>query len=136
MLDSNRRHFDARVSKTSSPGYMMVEVVIAVVILAVGVLGLAGTTAFIARQVTLGEVMTDRAVALQTIVEKIHATPLDSVSAGSDSIGAFVLTWWSVAESSQSRMVSVVTLGPGVESSVPGRGGRSDPRWPTPSPSG
>jgi Tfp pilus assembly protein PilV len=122
MLDSTRRHLDARVPKTSSSGYMMVEVVIAVVILAVGVLGLAGTTAFIARQVTLGEVMTDRAVALQTIVERIHATPFDSVDAGSDSMGAFMLTWSSVPETSQSRMVSIVTVGPGVESPASGRG--------------
>lgn len=100
----------------------MAEVVIAVVVLAVGVLGLAGTTAFIARQVTLGEVMTDRAVALQTIVERIHATPFDSVSSGSDSIGAFALTWSSVPETSESRVVSVVTVGPGVEPAAKGRG--------------
>ena len=100
----------------------MVEVVIAVVVLAVGVLGLAGTTAFISRQVTLGEVMTDRAVALQTIVERIQATPFDGVRAGSDSIGAYSLTWSSVQESPQSRMVSVITVGPGVERTASGRG--------------
>ena len=101
---------------------MMVEVVIAVVVLAVGVLGLAGTTAYIARQVTLGEVMTDRAVALQNVIERIHAAPFDSVRAGADSVGAFVLSWSSVQETSQSRMVSVVTVGPGVEASAAGRG--------------
>jgi hypothetical protein len=101
---------------------MMVEVVIAVVVLAVGVLGLAGTTAFIARQVTFGEVMTDRAVALQTIVERIHATPYDSVGDGSDSVGAFRLMWSSVPEAPESRMVSVVTVGPGIEPSTSGRG--------------
>lgn len=106
----------------SSSGYMAVEVVVAVVVLAVGVLGLAGTTAFIARQVSLGEVMTDRAVALQTIVERIHAMPFEGVGQGSDSIGAFSLTWSSAPESPQSRMVSVITVGPGVEPSASGRG--------------
>ena len=101
---------------------MAVEVVVAVVILAVGVLGLAGTTAFIARQVSLGEVMTDRAVALQSIVERIHAMPFDSIGRGSESIGSFSLTWSSAPESPQSRMVSVITLGPGVEPSASGRG--------------
>ena len=54
-------------------GFTIVEVIVAMVVLAIGVLGLAGTAAYIVRQVTLADIMTERAAALQTAVERIQA---------------------------------------------------------------
>ena len=65
-------------------GFTMVEVIIAIVVLAVGVLGMAGTTAYIVRQITLADVMTERAVALQSVIERLQATPFASVGTGAD----------------------------------------------------
>jgi prepilin-type N-terminal cleavage/methylation domain-containing protein len=75
----------------SRAGFTMIEVIIAITVLAVGVLGLAGTTAYIVRQVTLADVMTERTAALQTVIERVQAMPFDSVSAGSDSVGSFAV---------------------------------------------
>lgn len=93
----------------------MVEVIIAVVVLAVGVLGLAGTTAYIVRQVTLADIMTERSMALQSVVERVQATPYANLVAGSDSVGVFQVRWTVTVETAQSSLVTVVTTGPGLQ---------------------
>ena len=95
-------------------GFTMVEVIIAVVVLAVGVLGMAGTTAYIVRQITLADVMTERAVALQTVVEQLQSVPFANVGSGKDTVGIFTISWTSLSESATSRLVTVVTVGPGL----------------------
>ena len=97
-------------------GFSMVEVIIAMIILTVGVLGLAGTTAFIVRQVTLSDLMTERAAAFQTVVDRLQSLPYDSVGSGSDSIGIFATTWTSVASGGQNKIVTIITTGPGMTS--------------------
>lgn len=101
----------------SRAGFTMVEVIIAIMVLAVGVLGLAGTTAYIVRQVTLADVMTERTAALQTVIERVQAMPFDSVGAGSDSIGSFAVQWSATDEGTWSRLVTVITVGPGLRTS-------------------
>ena len=68
-------------------GFTLVEVIIAITILAFGLLGMAGTTALVVRQVTLADVATERSAALQTTIESLRALPFDSLAAGSDSVG-------------------------------------------------
>ncbi len=98
-------------------GFSLVEVIIAIVILAVGVLGLAGTTAYIVRQITLSDLLTERAVALQRVIEDISALPFDSVKSGTDTIGLFDVKW-TVTKASTSASIQVVTSGPGLSTSV------------------
>ena len=95
-------------------GFSMVEVIIAMVILAVGVLGLAGTTAYMIRNVSYADLMTERAAAFQTIVDRIQSLPFDNVGSGSDSVGVFSVTWSSVLDGPQNKVVTIVTTGPGV----------------------
>lgn len=92
----------------------MVEVIIAMIVLAVGVLGLAGTTAYVVRQVTLADIMTERTVALQTVIEGLQAANFSSVGSGSDSVGVFFVRWSSVSESAVSKLVTLYTAGPGL----------------------
>lgn len=92
----------------------MIEVIVAMVILAVGVLGLAGTTGYIVRQVTLGDLMTERAVAFQTVIDRVQAMPYADVTTGSDVVGVFNVTWEAVNAGSQNKIVTVVTRGPGL----------------------
>ena len=66
----------------------MVEVIIAMLILTIGVLGLASTTGHIVRQISLGDLMTERSVAFQTIIDRLQSLPYDSVGSGADSVGA------------------------------------------------
>jgi Tfp pilus assembly protein PilV len=92
----------------------MIEIIVALVILAVGVLGLAGTTALVVRQVTLSDVATERSAALETVLERVRAMDFDSVADGVDTIGSFTATW-STTDLGRSKLVTVVTLGPGLE---------------------
>jgi prepilin-type N-terminal cleavage/methylation domain-containing protein len=95
-------------------GFSMVEVIIAVVILSIGVLGLAGSTGHMVRQVTLADLQTERSVAFQMIVDRLQSLPYDSVTAGSDSVGVFALRWRVTPDGPQSKMVRIFTLGPGI----------------------
>ena len=74
-------------------GFSLVEVIIAILILAVGVLGLAGTTAHITRQITLADLMTERSVAFQTVIDRLQSLPYDDVGTGSDSVGVYLVRW-------------------------------------------
>jgi len=102
-------------------GFTIIEIVIAVLVLTFGVLGMAGTTAYVVRQVSLAEVTTKRAQALQSVLERVRGAGYDSVqlgsaASGSTSVGPFAVTWTSAADGSRSILVTVVTLGPGLAS--------------------
>jgi hypothetical protein len=92
----------------------MVEVIIAIIVLVIGVVGLAGTTAYIVRQVTLGDLMTERSAAFQTIIDRLQSLPFDSVGSGVDSVGVFDIRWTSVLDGPQNKIVTMVTVGPGL----------------------
>ncbi len=96
-------------------GFTIVEVIIAIVILTVGLLGFAGTTILVVQQTALAEVATDRAAALQNTIERLRALPFDSVVAGRDSVGIFDLVW-EVTNGNRWRSVEIVTTGPGLSS--------------------
>jgi len=97
-------------------GFTLVEVIVAIVVLTTGLLGLAGATAQMVRQVTLADLTTERSFALQSVVERVQATSFASVSSGTDTVGNFTVQWGSVSESAASKVVTVVTSGPGLPS--------------------
>jgi len=96
----------------------MVEVIVAMVVLAIGVLGLAGTTAYVVRQVTLADIMTERAAALQTAIERIQASDWDNLGTGSDSVGIYGVRWRTQLVAAQLKEVTIVTIGPGLQSTA------------------
>jgi len=96
-------------------GFTLVEIIVAVIVLTFGVLGLAGTTAYVIRQVTLAEVTSRRAAAVQSAVEQLRAMPYEDLANGSDSVGPFAVDW-TVASSNRSAQITVVTRGPGLYS--------------------
>lgn len=97
----------------------MLEVIIALVILALGLLGLAGASGYMVRTVTLGDVMTERSAAFQTVIDRMQSLPYDSVTTGSDSVGVFAVSWNAVDDGPQSKLLTLVTVGPGL---APGAG--------------
>jgi len=105
-------------------GFTIIEVIVAMIILTVGVLGLAGTTAYYVRQTTLADLMTERSTAFQTIVDRLQSQDYDSVTTGSDSVGLYAVTWSTVNNGSQNKSVTIVTTGPGTRGAPP----RSDPQ--------
>ena len=98
----------------SRAGFSLVEVVIAVIILAFGVLGLAGTTAFVVRQITLADVNTERSAALQSVLEQIRATSFNSVGTGNRTIGSYYVSWSVTDSTNVTKTVRVISRGPGL----------------------
>ena len=101
------------VETRAKAGFSLVELIMAIFVLAFGVLGLATTTLFVTRQLTLSEVTTARAVAIQSVMERIRSTPYNSISVGGDTIGPIVVSWTVTASTAQTTDVRIVTVGPG-----------------------
>jgi prepilin-type N-terminal cleavage/methylation domain-containing protein len=95
-------------------GFTIVEVIFAIVILAFGLLGTAGTTLWYVRQTTLADVTADRSAALQSTIERIRSLPFDSVREGTDSVGDFAIKWTVTAPQARWKSVEIVTYGPGL----------------------
>jgi Tfp pilus assembly protein PilV len=94
-------------------GFSLIELVMSVLVLAFGVMGLATTTLFITRQLTVAEVTTARAAATHSVMERIRATPYDLIGPGGDTIGPMVVSWTVTATTPQTTTLDIVTLGPG-----------------------
>ena len=97
-----------------SAGFSLVELIVAMMVLSIGVLGLAATTAAFALQVTLGDVKTERAAALQSVVEGLRAADYASVGSGSETVGRYGVTWSVTDSTGRSKSVRVITDGPGL----------------------
>ncbi len=97
-------------------GFSFVELVTSLFVLAFGVLGLATTTLFVTRQLTLAEVTTARVTTIQSVMERIRATPYDSIRAGGDTIRSLVVSWTPTVVTTQTQVVRIVTVGPGLAS--------------------
>jgi Tfp pilus assembly protein PilV len=95
-------------------GFTIVELVIAVIILSFAVLGLAGTTALVVRQVTLADVNTERSAAQQEVIERLRATSTSTITNGSTTVGSYTVAWSVTDSSSYGRTVRVITTGPGL----------------------
>lgn len=103
-----------------SAGFTLVEVVLALFVLTVGILGLAATTGFVVRQTELANVTTERAVARQSVVENLKARDLPDVTGGSTTVGRFQVSWRVTVTDPLFKEVQVVTTGPGLTSSDSG----------------
>lgn len=100
-------------------GFTLVEVIVAVVILSVGILALAGTTGHVFGRLTSAGAKTERSVLHQQMIEEIRALPFDSLksTAQSREIGEYTVTWRVNAQpSTQLKRVEIVTRGPGYPS--------------------
>lgn len=102
-----------RRSRWGVDGYSLTELTVAVVVLALGMLGLAGSTALVVRHSLLADVVSERALALQSAVETVRATPFGQIEGGKVKRGRFRTTWRVTAATGISRTVEVVTVGPG-----------------------
>ena len=95
-------------------GFTLLEVVIALVVLTLGALGLAATTVNVVRQGLMADLKTERVAARRAVIEKIHASPYDSVSAGTETVGRYDISWSVRHETSVLKELAVVTVGPAV----------------------
>ena len=96
-------------------GFSLVELIFAVVILAVGMLGLGGTTAYLTRQATVADLQTERAAAVTAALERLRSLDYDAVSSSIDSVGSYEVRVY-VTTGASAKAISVVTTGPGLAS--------------------
>jgi prepilin-type N-terminal cleavage/methylation domain-containing protein len=95
-------------------GFTLLELIMALTVLTFGVLGLASTTLIVTRELTVAETTTERTAVLQSVMERIRATPYNLISSGSDTIGPMMVSWTSTATSGQTTVVEIVSVGPGL----------------------
>ncbi|HEX7089571.1 MAG TPA: prepilin-type N-terminal cleavage/methylation domain-containing protein [Longimicrobiales bacterium] len=83
----------------SEGGFSIVELMVALVILTVGLLSLAATTGYVSTQVRTGDLRTERAAALQQVIENLRATPFANLASVAEAqaitVGDFRF-WWTV----------------------------------------
>lgn len=101
-------------------GFSLVELVVAVVVLAVGVLGFAGTTTYLNRQATIANLRAERARATANVLERLRTLPFDSIGPGNESVGHYQFEW-SVDAYFSAKSVTLIVRGPG---HAPARAGR------------
>jgi hypothetical protein len=100
-------------------GVTLVELVVAVLVLTVGVLALAGTAAAVSRMVAWGQRLGGSGVAAQARLEALRAGGCASLGDGRDSVGRYRLRW-SVATAGPLRSLTLTVSYPN------GRGDRND----------
>ena len=100
-------------NRSRRAGFSLIELIMSVLVLAFGVVGLATTTLFITRQLTIAEVTTLRATATRSVMERLRATPYGSIASGGDTLGRMVVSWTVTANTPQTTTLDIVTLGPG-----------------------
>ena len=101
------------IARIGRKGLSLVELLVAVLVLSVGILGMAAGTGWVLRMVELARLDTRRAIALQTAVEQVKSVPLANLSSGSITDGPFTIEW-SIVEGNTTYASLVFTLtGPG-----------------------
>ena len=111
----------------SRAGFSLVELVVAIIILTVGLLGLAAGTGYVIRSSEMGRVDTERAEARQSAVELIRAQDFDSFTASVDpvEIGRHEISWVELSSASNAagqtttRLIRITITGPGRGSQGP-----------------
>ena len=79
--------------KRSSGGFTIVEVVVAIVVFTLGILGLVGTAATVTRMVGRSQQYNMSASLAQQRVEMLLAAGCGSMASGTATSGAYTVTW-------------------------------------------
>ena len=94
-------------------GFSLAELIVSIVILSVGVLSMAGTSAWVVRQITLSKLSTERAVARQSAIESIMAGTFARAVGGSGTFGSFTVNWTVTEDAGAFKTLQIVTVGLG-----------------------
>ncbi len=99
-------------------GFSIVELVVAMLILTVGLLGLAAATGHVIRNTETGRVDTERAQVRQSAVELLRAQADESFDQNLDTadpieIGRYEVTWVEIQGGDNSRVFEITIVGPG-----------------------
>ena len=97
-------------------GFTLVEVMISLVILVGGLVALAQGSIQMVNQVNVSDVRMERIVARQAATERLKAMPFDSLAVATPTatVGDFTMTWAITGTTTNSRVLNVITSGPGL----------------------
>jgi len=97
-------------------GFTLVEVMISLVILVGGLVALAQGSIQMVNQVNVSDVRMERIVARQAATERLKAMPFDSLAVATPTatVGDFTMTWAITGTTTHSRVLNVITSGPGL----------------------
>ena len=101
-----QRRFNVRLAKR---GFTLVELIIAIIILVVGVLGLASTAAVVMRQITASSMQTRAAMRGQSRLEALRSMPCANMVNGTATSAGITETWRVTVNARTATMVNVVT---------------------------
>ena len=87
-------------------GFTIVELLVAIAILTIGMLALAGTAGLVASHVGDGGQLTSAAHAARSVIDSLATQRCDSLTAGSSARGAIVVAW-AVARDSDAAVIDV-----------------------------
>lgn len=92
-------------------GFSLIEVIVAMMVLSVGLLGLAAGTGWMIRTAHFGELETKRSAALQSAVEEVRAS--GGPENGSGTFGDYTVEWVVGSTDALTAEVEFVVVGPG-----------------------
>ncbi len=96
-------------------GLTLIEVVVAMLILTVGLLGLAAGTGWVLRNVEAARVDTSRATAIQSAIERVRSVPFDDLATpGSATLpDGFTVSWTRLGGTNRHANMQIIVVGPG-----------------------
>lgn len=97
-------------SKVPRGGFTIVELIVAMVVFAIGVLGLAATTATVARLMGSASRQTIAATVAQSRIENLRARSCASLASGSETVRGVTSTWTVVVATRGDSVTETVTF--------------------------
>ena len=96
-------------------GFSLVEIIVAMVILTFGMLAMAASTGYIARQMNASAFDTKRNLARQQVIEQLRGTFFASIATNSTGLaaGPYTVTWVVTSSTNAVKNLRVITSGPG-----------------------
>ena len=96
-------------------GFSLVEIIVAMVILAFGMLAMAASTGYIAAQMRSAAFDTKRNIARQQVIEQLRGTFFASIATNTTglSVGPYTVTWVITFSTNVNKRLDIITSGPG-----------------------
>lgn len=102
------------------PGFSLVELLVALMILSVGILAMAGSTGYIMSQIRLSQIRTERMTAVREAAEIIRGTPWSGVNTlctnSTFQLEHYTVSCSVVSSTGNLLRVQLVSSGPGYQS--------------------